>query len=214
MVISLHTSGDLMQWHPHAHAIALSGTIEAGEFTKADNINTVELEASFQRQVLDALVEKELLDLDSAVNLASWQHSGFSAWVGEPFTDNQQRLFIARYLKKHTFSHERLKLPDLRLAPLCKSSSRSMTATKPENYHRSSFWPNSALMCQTFGSSQCGISAHTPRARVGPRKQPIRFNLLLNLSCLLIPNNPTQNNFVNLPHFGLQTSNVFTKSIR
>ena len=113
MVISLHTSGDLLQWHPHLHAIALSGTLdELGAFTPAANIDTVQLEAAFQRRVLGALVDLERLDLDSATNIASWDHSGFSAWVGEPFSGEQQRLFIARYLKKHSLSLERIKLID------------------------------------------------------------------------------------------------------
>ena len=116
MVISLHTSGDLLQWHPHLHAIALNGTVdELGVFTPLDNIDTTELEAAFQRRVLGALVDLELLDLDSATNIASWEHSGFSAWVGEPFSDEQQRLFVARYLKKHSLSLERIKLLDLPL---------------------------------------------------------------------------------------------------
>ena len=39
-VASLHSSGDLLNWHPHIHAIVLAGTIQNDIFYPLEDSNT------------------------------------------------------------------------------------------------------------------------------------------------------------------------------
>ena len=64
----------------------------------------------FERNVLAALVEKEIITKEVADNILSSEHTGFSVFVGPAIEadDRKQRLFVARYLKKCPISNERL----------------------------------------------------------------------------------------------------------
>ena len=76
--MALHTAGVELNFHPHIHAIALNGTVDAG----------------------------------GAFKMATWKHSGFSSWAGEPIqpNDTEHRLFLSRYMKKAVISNQRLNI--------------------------------------------------------------------------------------------------------
>ena len=120
MVMSLHTAGDLLPFHPHIHAIALNGSVlDDGAFRVLPEVDTEKLEALFARKVLAALRAKDLLNDYDLVNLASWQHSGFNVYAREPIEPEEKdsRLFLARYLKKPAIANSRLELVNEALAP-------------------------------------------------------------------------------------------------
>lgn len=111
-VMALHTAGKTLAWHPHAHGLTLSGALLPDGSFKPLTIDPQKLRREFERRVLRALVDKELITRDVADNIMSWEHSGFSVFVGESIeaSDSKQRLFVARYLKKCPISNERLRL--------------------------------------------------------------------------------------------------------
>ena len=46
--------------------------------------------------------------------MATWEHSGFSAWAGQPIepSDTEHRLFLSRYFEKAVISNQRLSVDD------------------------------------------------------------------------------------------------------
>ena len=111
-IMALHSAGDLLSWHPHAHCLCLAGAILPDGSFVALQIDPDKLCNEFQSRVLRALVQEEIITQDVADNILSWEHSGFSVFVGERIeaTDTKQRLFVARYLKKCPISNQRLSL--------------------------------------------------------------------------------------------------------
>ena len=109
-VLALHSAGDLLAWHPHAHGLFLAGaTLPDGTFQPV-NIERERLQDLFADKVLQALRDEGLLSHDDVDNIKSWPHSGFNVFVGEPIApnDTERLLFAARYLKKCPVSNERL----------------------------------------------------------------------------------------------------------
>jgi len=113
MIAALHTAGDLLHFHPHIHAMALDGSVDAnGVFHQLTEIDIDKLHHRFQQNVLNALLKHELISQDVVDNMMSWGHSGFNVWSGEPFTDPDTRRFLGRYLKKSPISLERMSIRD------------------------------------------------------------------------------------------------------
>jgi hypothetical protein len=111
--MALHTSGNLLQFHPHIHAIALDGIMDrVGEFYAESDFDESLLEKEFKTHVFNSLLDKELITQDVIDDMNSWGNSGFSVFVGDrisPF-DSERRKFLARYLKKSPLSNRRLEL--------------------------------------------------------------------------------------------------------
>ncbi len=102
-VMALHTAGELLNWHPHIHALCLYGALDRKEaFHKLDSLDLNYLTRTFADNVFKLLLERELIDPGTVENMKSWEHSGFNVWVGEPVeaSDSEGRLFLGRYLKK------------------------------------------------------------------------------------------------------------------
>jgi hypothetical protein len=121
MVSSLHCAGDLLHFHPHCHAVVLDGAKDsAGQFHQLSEVDTAQLERSFQLRVLDALQERGLLEPDVVWNMLSWEHSGFQVYAGEVIRadDADRRRFLGRYLKKSAVSLARLELDETGLEPV------------------------------------------------------------------------------------------------
>ena len=117
-VMSLHTAGDLLNWHPHLHCLILTGTIDEDEkFHPIEQIDTELLQEFFAQNVFKLLLDKELLSEDTITNMNSWKHSGFSIWMGDNIDTQEQRLFISRYLAKCPISLSRIEIIDNALAP-------------------------------------------------------------------------------------------------
>ena len=114
--MALHTAGEKLNFHPHIHAIALDGAVdESGTFVQLPSLDTTILESPvvshvepyFQQEVFNHLIAANVIEKEVAVDMATWEHSGFSAWVSEPIepTDTEHRLFLSRYLKKAVISN-------------------------------------------------------------------------------------------------------------
>jgi hypothetical protein len=109
-ILALHSAGDLLSWHPHAHSLCLAGALLPDGSFMPLKIDAQQLCKQFAQRVLAALVAKELISKEVADAILSWEHSGFSAFIGERIeaSDTKQRLFVGRYLKKCPISNERL----------------------------------------------------------------------------------------------------------
>ena len=118
--MSLHSAGDLLNWHPHIHSQVLSGTVdENGKFHPLEHIDTELIEEMFAEKVFLFLLEKELISEEAVCNMKSWNHSGFRIWLGDDIQpeNQEQRLFISRYLAKCPISLSRIKILDNPLSP-------------------------------------------------------------------------------------------------
>lgn len=114
-VMSLHTAGDLLNFHPHVHSLVLPGVITpSGEYQELPEIDTELLAELFQEKVLNAFLERGLLSQDDVNLMKSWEHSGFNVWVGDDILpeSEEERLFVSRYLVKCPLSLERLEILD------------------------------------------------------------------------------------------------------
>lgn len=113
MIMSLHTAGDLLNFHPHVHGLALHGALDkSGVFHSLEAIDTDWLSVVFARHLFAALKQEELITDDTIKEMSAWQHSGFNVWIGEPVPpeDADSLQFLARYLKKCPFSSKRIKI--------------------------------------------------------------------------------------------------------
>lgn len=112
-VMALHTAGDLLNFHPHIHALVLDGTIDQyGKFSQLPAPDTEQIAAAFGSNVFNALLKRDLLTEDTIINMASWPHSGFHVFSGSPisYSDRDKLLFVSQYLKKPPLSLRRLEL--------------------------------------------------------------------------------------------------------
>ena len=113
VIMALHTAGEKLKFHPHVHVIALDGTIDhEGNFSQLSPVDTPLLESYFQQEVFNRLIAAKVIEEELAIDMATWEHSGFSAWAGEPIepTETEHRLFLSRYLKKTVISNQRLSI--------------------------------------------------------------------------------------------------------
>lgn len=109
-VLALHSAGELLNRHPHAHGIFLSGAIKPdGSFVPV-HVDPNELTALFAQLVLRMLVDVERLSQEQADAILSWPHSGFNVHIGDIIDpSDKERLFnLASYLKKCPLSDKRI----------------------------------------------------------------------------------------------------------
>ena len=81
MVAVVHSSGDLLECHPHVHAIASRGGWDRdGRWIPMPYLHTRTTELLFRHKVLAFLKKEGLLSEERIELLLSWQeHTGFSA---------------------------------------------------------------------------------------------------------------------------------------
>ena len=101
-VLALHSGNDLQEFNPHIH-----GIIADGVFLKDGSFEQLSLEQDvlaklFEYHLLKFLLEHDIISEIIVAQLNSWQHSGFSAWLGKVIhpNDQQARLFISEYVNK------------------------------------------------------------------------------------------------------------------
>ena len=58
------------------------------------------------------LVTRGLITDDDAAQILAQEHSGFGAWVGEPFEEADRTKFVARYIERGPISLEKLTIQD------------------------------------------------------------------------------------------------------
>jgi len=84
-VMALHTAGDLLNFHPHIHAICLHAGINSrAEFFEMPSVDNEYLQRIFARNVFSFLKDKGLLSDDDITLMKSWSHSGFNVFEVDP----------------------------------------------------------------------------------------------------------------------------------
>jgi hypothetical protein len=77
--MSLHTAGDLLNFHPHLHALLLPRVIDlSGNYLEIAHIDQELLCEYFSEEVFGMFLERELLTHQDVLSMKSWKHSGFS----------------------------------------------------------------------------------------------------------------------------------------
>ncbi len=79
MVAGIQTFGELVNFHPHMHAIATDGAFTAdGTFLCVPRIDNRLLLSAWQNKVLELFVAAGKIDPETVDQMRSWRHSGFS----------------------------------------------------------------------------------------------------------------------------------------
>jgi hypothetical protein len=111
VIMAIQTFGDLVNFHPHLHAIASDGLFVAnGWFYVLPTIDLKKLEGLFRHQVLKMLLREGKIDDALIKKLSSWPHSGFSVHnqVRIGGQDQAGRRRLAEYILRSPFSQEKL----------------------------------------------------------------------------------------------------------
>jgi len=113
LVLTVQTAGEALNFNPHLHGLLADGTFEtSGKFTPLAAIDTDALSQHFESGVLAALVTRGLITDDNAAQILAQEHSGFGAWVGEPFDEADRTKFVARYIERGPISLAKLTIQD------------------------------------------------------------------------------------------------------
>jgi len=112
MITGIHTSGHVLNFHPHVHAVTSAGCFDKdGTFYRIPCMPDEEqLEKLFMHKVLKMMMSLDKIDEDVVERLTSWTHSGFNVHVGDVIVpDNREaRERAARYLVKSCVSLEKM----------------------------------------------------------------------------------------------------------
>ena len=77
IVVSVATSGDLLQWHVHLHVLATDGAFsDDGTFRPLATWDEEALMRLFRERLLARLVEKHAISQELARKLMAWRHPG------------------------------------------------------------------------------------------------------------------------------------------
>jgi hypothetical protein len=141
-VMSLHTAGDLLNFHPHIHSLGLHGALDPdGNFHLLNSVDTEYLTRQFANCVFEALLEADLLEQETVTAMKCWEHSGFHVFVGEPVApeDSDARRFLARYLKKSPVQHSRMELIESAQEPIIRVHKVTDDSTQTRDFDPLSF---------------------------------------------------------------------------
>src|ERR1039457_2171407 len=134
VIMTLHTFGEYLDFHPHIHALVADGLFvrptnddgtSRGEQAQTlnsqlstFNFHTLPdsplkpLEELFRAKVINLLVEQKLLPAERVHVLYSWKHSGFNVHAGEQVTPEAKADLedLAQYILRNPFSVEKMTL--------------------------------------------------------------------------------------------------------
>jgi ribosomal protein S27E len=113
VIAAIQTFGNRMNPHPHLHFLVTEGGVdEAGAFHKITRIDDSRLAELFGREVLAALVRKELLSPDWAEKILSWRHTGFNVHSRVRAKTKNEAERVGKYMIRPPLSLERLSLDE------------------------------------------------------------------------------------------------------
>ena len=124
IVVSIATSGDLVQWYPHGHLLVSDGAFsDDGTFQPLATWDGETVMKLFRERLLARLIEKHALSEELAHKLLAWRHPGFSAHIGEaiPFEDKKAIEDVACYVVRNPLSLKKLVYLDGQKAVLYRS---------------------------------------------------------------------------------------------
>jgi hypothetical protein len=110
-VMTIHTFGEYLDFHPHLHALVADGLFTAsGMFHVMPDVPLKPLEELFRVRVLSFLVGKGLLTKERADMLMSWKHSGFNVYRSRrvEFDERDDLVRLAQYIIRNPFSVEKM----------------------------------------------------------------------------------------------------------
>jgi hypothetical protein len=109
----VQTAGEALNFNPHLHGLLADGTFdEEGVFTLLAAIDTERITEHFRDGVLAELITRGLITDEVPAQILSQEHSGFGAWVGDSFTEEDRTRFVARYIERGPLSLEKLSITD------------------------------------------------------------------------------------------------------
>jgi len=115
-VITIHTFGSLVNFHPHLHCLVPDGAFGPnGTFSSLPRIPREALEKLFQHKTLTMLLAEGLITEKLVRNLLSWRRSGFNVHVGEKALPEDEESIekLAQYIVRAPLAQERMSLsPD------------------------------------------------------------------------------------------------------
>ncbi len=132
IIMTLHTFGEYLDFHPHIHALVADGLFrrdppppQPGAPTPSDpptpplaSFHTLPdapikpLEELFRAKVITLLVEEKLLPPERVQVLYSWKHSGFNVHAGDRVAPEAKADLedLAQYILRNPFSVEKMTL--------------------------------------------------------------------------------------------------------
>ena len=108
----VQSQGSLYNFHPHIHALALSGVMQGGTFYEQANISTAVIARIFRARLLSVLQKQGIIREELVRMLLAWNHnSGFNVHSrgqidGE---DAEEVEDVARYMSRAAISVERVR---------------------------------------------------------------------------------------------------------
>jgi Putative transposase len=131
IILTLHTFGEYLDFHPHIHALVADGLFgkspEDSASTQAQTLNPPPstlnflplpqtplkpLEELFRAKVIHLLVTEKLLPPERVQVLYSWKHSGFNVHAGEVVPPEAKADLgdLAQYILRNPFSVQKMTL--------------------------------------------------------------------------------------------------------
>jgi hypothetical protein len=110
-IYCLQSQGNLLNFHPHIHALTIAGIIEQGIFYEQTNIATDIIAEIFRARLLSVLQQEGIITEELVNLLMSWNHnSGFNVHSKGRITpiDGEAIGNIARYMSKAAVSTSRV----------------------------------------------------------------------------------------------------------
>lgn len=91
MVGAVQTFGDLMNWHPHIHAVVADGVFdESGRFVALPDAQKHRADEFWQDRVFALLLDTHKLDESTVGSMKAWRHSGFGVDTSVRIAANDQ----------------------------------------------------------------------------------------------------------------------------
>jgi Putative transposase len=112
IIVVIQTYGDLVNFHPHLHALVSDGVFTpTGWFVAFPKIDLYVLEHLFRHRVLRLLLRERRIDEAVIRKLLGWRHSGFSLHnaVRIGAGDTEGRSGVAEYILRSPFSLEKVR---------------------------------------------------------------------------------------------------------
>ncbi len=111
MIAGILTFGDLINWHPHIHALVPEGAfLPSGAFCQITRIDDVRFKKRWESKVFAFLKKAGLLTEDDIEKMRKWKHSGFSVDTSVRIEagDKPEMMRLIQYIIRIPFSLERM----------------------------------------------------------------------------------------------------------
>ena len=114
-VMTIHTFGEYLDFHPHLHALVADGLFaRSGLFYVLPDVSLKPLEELFRARVITFLVDKGLLPPERAKMLRSWVHSGFNVHRSRRVLPDEREDLerLAQYIIRNPFAVEKMQVAE------------------------------------------------------------------------------------------------------